>query len=442
MDKFQITGGNKLTGKIKVSGAKNVAMKVLLSGLLTNDTVIIKNVPQISSVIGTADMLKSLGVKTEFHPDHTVSVTGEHIKSHTISLALGQLRTATMVMGPLLAKFGKAIVPNPGGCRIGKRPIDRHIEGLVKMGAKIDYRDGFFVAGANKLHGVNYKFESNTHTGTETLLLAAILAEGETVLENAAAEPEVDDLIKLLNLMGAKIRRLNSRTIVINGVSRLSGCEFTIMPDRNEVISYAVGAIASDGDIIIENTQREYIKSFLQDLDKCQAGWEPVSGSETRFFSKGKLRPLDIETGPYPGFMTDWQSPWAILMTQADGISVIHETIYEDRFSYVAELRKMGAKMDFFQPEVAEPTTFYNFNWSDRKQGYCQAIKVHGPTKLHNAILEVSDLRAGITLVIAALIADGESVIYGIEHIERGYEDIEKRIQALGGKIKRVKDLP
>lgn len=441
MDKFEIIGGNKLKGSVKVSGAKNVAMKVLLCGLLTDEIIIIKNIPQISSVMGTAEMLKFLGVKIDFTSPHTVSVSGKNIKSHKIPLELGQLRTAPMVLGPILTKFGKAIVPNPGGCRIGKRPIDRHIEGLIKMGAKIDYKEGYFYATAGKLHGVNYRFLSNTHTGTETLILAAVLADGETVLENAAAEPEVDDLISLLNLMGGKIKRTKQRTIVINGVKKLGGCQFTIMPDRNEIISYALGAIASKGDIVVENTNREHLQSFLEALSKCHAGWESVSGDKTRFFYDGKLKHTDIMTQVYPGFMTDWQSPWALLMTQAQGSSTIHETIYEDRFSYVWQLQKMGAKIDFYQPKVTNPSEFYNFNWSDKKKGYCQGIRIHGPTKLHNAILEVDDLRAGITLVLAALIAQGESVIRGIEHIERGYEDLERRLQSLGGKIKRVKDI-
>jgi len=443
MDKLKIIGGNKLSGEIKVSGAKNVAMKVVLAGLLTDEDIFVKNVPHISSVIGTAEMLKSLGVVTTFRACHTMTVSGANLKNYEIPLELGQrYRTATMVLGPLLARFGKAVVPNPGGCRIGKRPIDRHIEGLAAMGAKITYKDGYFYARCDKLKGTHFKFKSNTHTGTETLLLAAVLAEGETVLENAAQEPEVDNLILLLNLMGAKIRRTDARTIAIEGVKKLGGAEFTIMPDRNEVITFAIAAVASGGDIIVEDTQREYLKSFLAFLDQASASWEPVDNRKTRFFASHKLTSTNVITAPYPGFMTDWQAPWALLMTQAEGVSTIHETIYEDRFGYVSELRKMGAKIEFFQPEVDDPTSFYNFNWRDRKKGYCQAIKIHGPTSLHNGILEVSDLRAGITLVLAALIADGESVVRGIEHIDRGYENIEERLHKLGAKIKRVTDAP
>lgn len=442
MDKLKIIGGKKLAGEIKVSGAKNVAMKVILAGLLTDEPIHVKNVPLISSVIGTAEMLKPLGLKTTFGKDHTMTVNGENLKTHVISLELGQLyRTATMVLGPLLSRFGKGIVPNPGGCRIGRRPIDRHIEGLKAMGAKITYRNGFFYAQADKLRGGRFRFTSNTHTGTETLILAAVLAQGETVLENAAQEPEIDNLIELLILMGAKIKRKNSRTIVIQGVKKLSGCEFTIMPDRNEVVTFAIGAIATGGDIIVEDTQRQYLTSFLDRLTKVNAGWEPISKSKTRFFGGNKLLSTDVVIKVYPGFMTDWQAPWALLMTQAEGQSSIHETIYEDRFGYVSELRKMGAEIDFYHPKVKDPSKFYNFNWSDRKKENCQAIRIKAPVKLHNAIMEVTDLRAGITLVLAALVANGESVIRGIEHIERGYENIEDRLQGLGGNIKRVKDI-
>lgn len=442
MDKLKIIGGNKLTGEIKVSGAKNVAMKVILAGLLTDEPIFVKNVPLISSVVGTAEMLKPLGLKTTFGSDHTMTINGENLKTHKISLELGQLyRTATMVLGPLLSRFGRGVVPNPGGCRIGKRPIDRHIEGLKAMGAKITYRDGFFYAQAEKLRGTRFKFTNNTHTGTETLILAAVLAEGETVLENAAAEPEIDNLIEILILMGAKIRRTNSRTIVIQGVTKLSGCEFTIMPDRNEVITFAIAAIATGGDIIVEDTQRHNLASFLNSLTNAHAGWEPISDNKTRFFAGNNLLSTDVVIEVYPGFMTDWQAPWALLMTQADGTSTIHETIYEDRFGYVSQLRKMGAEIDFYHPKVKNPPKFYNFNWSDRKKENCQAIKISAPVKLHNAIMEVTDLRAGITLVLAALIANGESVIRGIEHIERGYENIEERLQRLGGKIQRITDL-
>lgn len=442
MDKFIVKGGKKLSGRIRVSGAKNVAMKLPLLGLLTQKPIYVSNIPLISSVYGSIDIVRPLGVKAVFKSNHLLTVNGDNIISYKVPLEFGGLfRTATMTMGPLLCRFGKAIVPNPGGCRLGKRPIDRHIEGLKKMGAKIKYKDGYFFAETDGLNGINYRFAKNTHTGTETLILAAVLAEGETILENAALEPEIDDLIRLLNLMGAKIKRKSQRTIVISGVTELNGAEFEIMPDRNEVVTFAIAALASSGDIVIEGARREYLKAFLAKLDEIGLCWEPINSSQTRFYSEDRLlKSTNITTSSYPGFMTDWQAPWALLMTQADGISEIHETIYEDRFGYVSELKKMGAQITFYKPHVVNPSQTYNFNWSDKVDDKCQAIRIKGPSKLHNAVLEVMDLRAGATLLLAAIISQGESVIIGIEHIDRGYEKIEERLKSIGADIRRVSD--
>lgn len=442
MEKLVIRGGSPLHGKVTVSGAKNVAMKVLLAALLTDEKITITGAPHISSVTGTADIVKPLGVKVDF-ADHTLDVSAENLNNTKVPMDLGGLyRTATMVMGPLLARLGHAAVPNPGGCRIGQRPIDRHIDGIKALGAKISYNshDGYFYAEAKKLIGTHYKFAKNSHTGTETLILAAVLAEGETVIENAATEPEVDDLINLLLLMGANIRRLPDRKIIIHGVKKLHGAAYHIMPDRNEVVTYAIAALATGGDVVIEGTQRQYLQSFLEKLNHAGAGWEPLDSQTTRFYLKDKLKPTDIMTLPYPGFMTDWQAPWALLMTQAEGRSTIHETIFEDRFSYVPELRKMGADISFFEPLIKNPEQFYNFNYKDKDKEKFQAIKIQGPTKLHDAILKTTDLRAGATLILAALIASGESYVHGLEHIDRGYENIDQRLEKLGANIKRMKE--
>lgn len=441
MDAFIVEGGNPLRGDVTVSGAKNVAMKVMLSGLLTDQPIFVSNVPLISSVYGTIDIVNKLGVSVSVGKNHTVRIQGNQIADHIVPLELGGLyRTATMVIGPLLARVGEAIVPNPGGCRLGMRPIDRHMEGLTAMGATISYEDGFFHARAKGLTGTRYRFAANTHTGTETLLLAAVLAKGETVLENAAAEPEVDDLIKLLVAMGAKIKRTQERTIRIEGVKKLHGAEFTVMPDRNEAVTFAIAALVTGGDIIINGTQPEYLHEFLAGLDRAGAGWEKVAQGKVRVFAGSGLHATHVTTGPYPGFMTDWQSPWAILMTQAEGVSVLHETIYEDRFGYVEELKKMGARIEYFNPPIKNPQEFYNFNWQDREEHNKHAIRIHGKTQLHNAVLEVADLRAGATLVLAAACASGKSYIRGIDHIDRGYESIEKRLASLGMHIQRVKE--
>ena len=396
------------------------------------------NVPFISSVLGTTKIVEPLGVEIK-RTNHTLVISGAHVHNHKVPLELGGLyRTAPMVIGPLLARFGKAIVPNPGGCRLGKRPVDWHVRALQKMGAKVVYKDGYFYA-EGKLKGAEVHFEKNTHTGTETIILAAVLADGKTTLTNAAEEPEVDDLIRLLNDMDARIQR-EGRTIHVEGVKKLRGTTASIMYDRNEVVSYAVAAIATKGDVIIKGAQREYLRSFLEKLDEAGGGWESIDAMTTRFFWKNELKRTDVVTGYHPGFMTDWQAPWAILSTQAHGISSIHETVYESRFSYVAELRKMGAKIDFFDPMVKNPETFYNFNWKDRVEGYHQAIQIHGSTPLHEGIVEVSDLRAGATLVIAALVAQGRSVVLGIEHIDRGYERFDEQLKNLGATIERVRE--
>lgn len=441
MDKLIIDGASKLIGEIKVSGAKNVAMKVILAGLLTDESIVVKNVPLISSVYGTAEFVKHLGVSVDISSNHSMHIKGGKVHSSILPLELGGFyRTAPMVMAPLLARSGKAVVPNPGGCRIGKRPIDRHIQGLSKLGAKIVYKDGFFHAKASKLTGTRFTFDSNSHTGTETMLLAGVLASGETVLENAAEEPEVDDLIALLNQMGAKVKRIKSRTIVIQGVKKLKGTHFTIMPDRNEVVTFAIGAIASGGDVIIEGVQREYLDMFLSKLTQAKANWKPISRNKTRFWKSKDLQAVDMTTQIYPGFMTDWQAPWALLMTQAKGVSIIHETIFEDRFGYVSELQKMGAYITFFHPKVKNPSTCYNFNWSDRIKSNFHGIKITGPTRFHNAVLEVMDLRAGATLILGGILAHGRSTVLGIEHIDRGYEKIEEKLQTLGATIKRIQE--
>ncbi|MBI4067508.1 UDP-N-acetylglucosamine 1-carboxyvinyltransferase [Candidatus Gottesmanbacteria bacterium] len=441
MENLSIKGGIPLEGVVSVSGAKNVAMKVILAGLLTEEKLTIHGVPDISSVTGTADIVRPLGVNVEF-TNHTLCIDPLHISGIEVPLDIGShYRSATMVLGPLLQRFGKAKVPNPGGCRLGQRPIDRHIEAIEKMGAKITYNsnDGYFYAKADKLHGTHHKFNKNTHTGTEAMILAAVLAEGETIIENAASEPEVYDLVALLNLMGANIQRVAERKIIIKGVKKLHGAEFTIMPDRNEVVTYAIAALATQGDIIIRGAQRDNLKSFLQKVDESDGGWEPIDSNSTRFYSKGPLKKTDVITKPHPGFMTDWQAPWALLMTQAHGTSTIHETIFEDRFSYVTELKRMGAKISFENIIVDNPEDLYNFNYN-KYEAKPQVIKIKGPTPLHEAILKMSDIRAGATLILAALCAKGESYIHGLDHIDRGYEKIDERLQKLGANIKRLKE--
>ncbi len=439
LEKLVVTGGNRLNGNVRVSGAKNVALKVLVAACLTDEEVIIHNIPLISDVMVMIKIIEDLGGKVILD-DHTARVRVTNFKKNKITLdQASHIRTSSMFIAPLLLRNKQAIIPNPGGCRLGARPIDRTVDGLVRMGADINYHseDGFFYAKASSLQGINYRFDKNTHTGTETMIISAVLAQGKTILENAAAEPEVDELIALLNAMGAKIKRVEQRKIEIDGVDRLHGAEITIKPDRNEIVTFAIAGIITKGDIFIQGARRDGLVEFLEKLDEAGGGYEEKEDG-IRFFYKEPLKATSITTAPYPGFMTDWQAPWAVLMTQAKGDSVIHETIFSNRFGYVSELRKMGAKIDFFNPQVDNPESFYNFNPSDDQPGFFHAIKIHGPTALHDAVVSISDLRAGASLVIAALAAKGETVIHGVHHIDRGYEQFEERLQLLGADIKRI----
>lgn len=440
MEELVITGGKALHGEVEISGSKNVALKAIVAGLLTEEELTIGNVPVISDLTLMEEIAQNLGVEIR-RVAGTLKIKALNFKTNKVPLEEGaRLRTSSMFMAPLVARLGQAVIPNPGGCRIGARPIDRHIEGLKKMGVKIKYseRDGYFHAESKKLKGVTYRFPKNTHTGTETLIMAAVLAEGQTVLENAAQEPEVDDLIVLFNAMGGKIKRVKPRTIVIQGVAKLHGTTFKIMPDRNEAATFAVAALVTNGDIFLKNAQKKVLKPFLEKVREAGGKWKEEDNG-LRFFRSGELCATDIVTSPYPGFMTDWQAPWALLMTQAEGESIIHETIYEDRFQYVAELKKMGAKIELFNPKVLNPSKFYNFNWEDNRPEHFHAAQISGPTKLHDAVLNISDLRAGATLVLAALTAGGESYLTGLEHLDRGYEKFEERLESLGAKIKRVR---
>ncbi len=439
MEKFVVRGGKKLKGEIKVGGAKNVALKALVAACLTDEEVIIENIPLISDFFVMVEIIGHLGGEVKI-TDHRAIIRVKEFKNDKISLDKAALiRTSSMFLAPLLARKKSAIIPNPGGCRIGARPIDRTIQGLKKMGVSIDYDsdDGYFHAKTKGLKGINYKFIKNTHTGTETLILAAVMAEGKTVLENSAEEPEINELIELLNSMGAKIKRIKPRTIVIEGVRRLKGTRFKINFDRNEIVTFAIAAILTSGDIFIKDAKKEGLEAFIDMVKLAGCGFEEKDDG-LRFFDVAKINPVEVTTRPYPGFMTDWQGPWVILMTRAKGISLIHETVYENRFGYAQELKKMGVKIKLFNPLINNPADFYNFNIKDDKIEYKHAAKIYGPVKLHEAVVNISDLRAGATLVLGALAAKGESVIFGVEHLDRGYEKFDERLRSLGADIRRV----
>lgn len=442
MRKYIITGEKKLSGEVSISGSKNVALKAIVAACLTDEKVIIHNVPLIADVFTMLELTKEIGGNVTVS-DHTLEMQVPKITTHGIPLEAGaRTRASTLFLSPLLARVGEAIIPNPGGCRIGARPIDRIVSGMEKMGAEVTYHseDGYFHAKApNGMHGTDYVFEKNSHTGTETMILSAVLATGITRIKNAALEPEVDSLISLLNSMGAKIKRLPGKEIEVTGVEKLHGAEFTLPQDRNEVVTFAVAGVLTGGNIWIKNVDFSVLDAFMQECSKAGIQVEK-RGDDARFYTEGKILPTDIITAPHPGFMTDWQGVWAILMTQAHGRSTIHEAVYENRFGYKEELEKMGAKINFIPEEISNPDSFYNFNYEPQEE-YHQKIEILGKTPLHNGVLEMSDLRAGATLVLGALIARGISIIYGVKQVERGYEDFNTRLRKLGAAIMLDEDI-
>lgn len=441
MKKYIVQGGSELSGEVVIAGAKNVALKAIVAACLTNEKVILENVPEISDVHYMLEMVKNFGGEVEKKAG-SISIQVREIRNIRLPLETAvKMRTSSLFFAPFIVRCGKAEIPNPGGDKIGARRIDMHIEGLEKLGVDIiGSEDGYFYANVKALQGAKYRFKKNTHTGTEQMILAAVMAKGTTILENAAQEPEVDELIELLNQMGAKIKRTYKRTIEINGVSKLKGTHFLIKPDRNESVTFAIASALTGGKIWLKNVEIEVLESFINEFKKAGGDVEKNEDGLLRFYIKEKINPTNIKTEIYPGFMTDWQGPWCVLMTQAEGESVIHETIYEDRFQYVHELKKMDAQIELFNPEIKNPREFYNFNYDDCTPETRHAIRIQGKTKLNNAVLTMTDLRAGATLVLASLIARGESIIYGVEQIERGYERFDERLKKLGANVKYVEE--
>jgi UDP-N-acetylglucosamine 1-carboxyvinyltransferase len=438
MAAFQVTGGTPLHGSVRIGGAKNASYKLMIASMLGDSESRLLNFSHISDVELVGNIIGYLGARVWQAGERAIFIDPQSIAHHSIDQAHGeQGRFSTMFIPPLLARFGKAAVPAPGGDKIGKRPLDRHWDGLEALGARVWIEDGMYKATTDGLRGAHYTFKKNTHTGTETLLMAAVCARGRTVLENAAEEPEIDDLITYLLAMGARIERKAPRTIVVEGVDTLHGAIHKIMPDRNEAVSYACAAIATQGDVIIENARPDHLAAFLEKLSEIGGGYE-TGAYGIRFFYDKPLTATDVTTQIHPGFMTDWQPLWATLVTQAEGISTIHETIMQSRFQYVEELRQMGVKCEFFNPEVADPDTLYNFNLEDDGPDQFHAVRIFGKTALQPGTFSVKDLRHGATLILAAMIAEGTSFIHAIEHVDRGYESLDQRLRSMGAQIVRV----
>lgn len=429
--KFIIKGGNKLIGEISLSGAKNAATKIIIASLLTDEECNLHNFPFIGDTAITTELCQTFGSQISRDGDNFKIITPAVTNFKALSLSRRN-RIPILALGPLLARAGRAEVPILGGDRIGHRPVNLHLEALKSLGAEINITETSYQAIAkNGLKGARINFEFTSVGATENTLLAAVLAKGKTIITNAAVEPELLDLIKFLQKMGAIVELGANRTIYIEGVGRLHGATHQILPDRNEAVSFACLAIAAGGRILVRGARQDDLITFLSALRRIGGGFD-ITNEGIVFYRNGDLIATEIETDTHPGFMTDWQQPFAVLLTQARGVSVIHETIYEDRFGYTEDLRRMGANIQVFAKCLGELPCRYN------GKGYRHSAIINGPTPLSAANCEVRDLRSGMVNVISALVAQGESVISGIEEIDRGYINLDERLRGLGANIQRT----
>jgi UDP-N-acetylglucosamine 1-carboxyvinyltransferase len=417
VQKIVIRGGARLKGEVRVSGAKNAALPILASSLLAQGRSIYRNVPALGDVRTMGRLLGKLGAEIEDKPAGTMVVDATKITELEAPYELVKtMRASVLVLGPLCARYGRARVSLPGGCAIGARPIDQHLKGLAAMGARIELEHGYVSARARRLRGATIVFDLVTVTGTENLMMAAALAKGRTTLENAAREPEVEELARVLNKMGARIHGAGTSLITIEGVDELQPVEHSIIPDRIEAGTLLVAAAITRGDVLVRDCLPEHLDAVLAKL-RASGVEVTADGDGIRVRGKSELRPADISTQPFPGFPTDMQAQFMVLMTRARGQSVLSETIFENRYMHVPELQRMGADI------VVEGRT---------------AI-VRGPTKLTGATVMATDLRASASLVLAGLIAEGTTEILRIYHLDRGYDRLDKKLRALGADVRRAK---
>ena len=417
MDKLQITGGRPLEGEVRISGAKNATLPILAAAMLADGPVTISNVPHLQDVTTMIELLGRMGVSVTIDERMRIEVDANSIREYVAPYELVKtMRASILVLGPLVARFGSADVSLPGGCAIGARPVNIHVAGLQAMGADIHIENGYIRARAGRLKGVHLVLDTVTVTGTENLMMAATLADGETVLENAAREPEVVDLANFLIAMGAKIKGAGTDRIVIQGVAKLHGCEYEVLPDRIEAGTFLVAGAITRGHLRLKNTYPPHLDAVL--LKLREAGAKIAQGDNWIEIDMRGKRPksVDVRTAPYPAFPTDMQAQFAALDAVAEGVGTIIETVFENRFMHMLEMRRMGAEI--------------------RLEGNTAIIK--GVAKLTAAPVMATDLRASASLVLAALVAEGRTEIERIYHIDRGYETIEEKLSAIGAQIRRV----
>lgn len=418
MDKHLIIGGKPLVGEVRISGAKNSVLPILIAGILADEPVIVSNIPHLNDVTTTMSLLGQMGIKLTVLEGLTIEVDARRASNFIAPYDLVKtMRASILVLGPLLSRFGYALVSFPGGCAIGPRPVDFHVEGLRQLGAQIDIKGGYIEAHApNGLKGAEITFNVVSVTGTENLMMAATLAKGKTVLKNAACEPEVVDLATFLNQLGANIKGAGTPTIEIEGVEKLHGGRYTVLPDRVETGTYLVAAAITGGRITAKNTDASLLTAVLDKLE--EAGAEIMLGADSITLDmKGKrVKAVDIDTRPYPGFPTDMQAQFMALNAVAEGEGIITENVFENRFMHAGELKRMGAEIEIHGNQA----------------------RIKGIPSLTGAPVMATDLRASASLVLAGLVAQGETLVDRIYHIDRGYECIEEKLAQLGAQIKRV----
>ncbi len=415
MKNIVINGGKKLKGEVFVSGAKNAALPIIAAGLLCPEKHVVSNVPLLADVKTLGKILQNMGVSVERQDKDVIIDASGTLNPEAPYDLVRTMRASVLVLGPLVARAGKARVSLPGGCAIGARPINLHLMGLEKLGASVEIKHGYVLAKAKKLRGARIYFDTVTVTGTENIMMAAVLARGETILENAAREPEITDLANALVQMGARIEGAGTDIIRIQGVEELGPMKYTVMPDRIETGTFIIAAAITNGSIRIKNCCPVHLEAVLAKV--AEAGAEIKIDKETiQVTGSRKIKPVDIKTLEYPGFPTDMQAQFMSLMCLADGTSVINETIFENRFTHVAELRRMGADI--------------------QTEGRSAVVK--GMSKLSAAPVMATDLRASASLILAGLAAEGQTVVSRIYHLDRGYENIEQKLSALGADIKRI----
>jgi len=420
MDKFVVRGGNPLVGTIRVSGAKNSALPCMAAAILTEDEVTLENIPQVQDIETERKLLASMGAEVELgygRAQHRTTISARTLSDPVAKYEIVKtMRASSLVLGPLVARCGMARVAMPGGCAIGGRPIDLHLKGLEKMGAVITQEHGYLEARAERLKGAHIVFDKITVTGTEDLLMAAVLADGETLFENCAREPEVSDLAAMLVSMGARIEGAGTATIRVKGVERLHGTRHRINPDRIEAGTFLVAGAITKGDLIVANCNPSHLGAIIGKLQEAGARVDILNADTVRVRADDGLKATDISTQEYPGFPTDMQAQYMALLTQCEGVSQVKENIFENRFMHVQELNRMGA----------------NISVDGR------TATVRGKTPLSATAVMCSDLRASASLVLAAMVADGESILDRVYHMDRGYERIEEKLRGVGAEIRRL----